>query len=171
VRVLLKPGCDSYDTPRFRVGSRAGGAWMRMTLTAEPVPEDFPWNGSFGTPNHVFNAGETEDYPVRIDSPTTDVGSLTPSSGTWFAAPAPNPGVRMTTLRFGLSSAAKVSLTVYDLFGRRITKLADGAYSAGAHTIEWHYQNAAGTRIPPGMYVMKLVAGDRTFTQRAIVGR
>jgi len=171
VRVILRPGCGDYDTPRFRVGSRAGSTWMRMTLTAEPVPEDFPWNGSLSTPNHSFNAGETEDYPVRIYSPTTNVGALTPSDGTWFAVPAPNPGVHATLLRFGLASEAKVSLAVYDLFGRRITRLADGTYGAGSHSIEWDYRTADGARIPPGLYVMKLVVADRTFTQRAIVGR
>ena len=171
VKVTLNAGCNSYTTPQFQVGHKTGNTWMRMTLTADPVPDDFPWNGSLSTPNHAFNAGETEDYPVTIYSPTTDVGFVAPSTGTWFAAPAPNPGVRSTLLRFGLASETRVSLTVYDLFGRRIAGLADGAYAAGPHAIEWDYRNASGLRVPSGMYLMKLAAGGKVLTQRAIVGR
>src|SRR5207237_10920558 len=171
LRVSLAPGCNTYTSPEFQVGRKAGGTWMRMTLTPEPVPDDFPWNGSLSTPNHSFSGGETEDYPVTIVSPTTDVALDTPSDGLWFAAPSPNPGLHATMVRFGLANETPVRLTVYDLFGRRVKRLVDDTLSAGPHAIEWDYKNTAGATVPAGFYVLKLDAGGRMLTQRAIVAR
>ena len=168
MRVTLALGCNTYTSPSFRVGRKTGGSWMRMTLTPDPVGDSFPWNGSLSTPNGSFAGGETEDYPVTIYSPTTDVGSAAPQE-LWLAAPSPNPGVRTTMVRFGLPSESRVTLTVYDLFGRRVRRLVDGTASPGQHAIEWDYRNTNGAMVPAGFYLMKLDAGGRILTQRAIV--
>jgi hypothetical protein len=170
VIVTLSPGCGTYTSPSFQVGPRLGGTWMRMTLSAEPVGDDFPWNGSAGHANGYFIGGETEDYPVTI-VPTVagvDEQAAVPSGGTWFAAPAPNPGTLRTTARFSLAHEAHVTLTVYDVFGRRVNRLVDSTLPAGAHAVEWNYRNTDGAEVPFGIYVMKLQAGDRVLTQRTI---
>ena len=88
-----------------------------------------------------------------------------------MAAPSPNPGTTTTMVRFGLTHASHVALTIYDLFGRRVRRLADDERTAGTHAIAWDYRNGAGLRVAPGLYVVKLEAGDRVLTQRAIVER
>jgi hypothetical protein len=63
--VILPPGCSTL-VPLIPAGPRAGAGWMRITLTASPVPDDFPWAGSDGMAGGIFRGGETEDYPVTI---------------------------------------------------------------------------------------------------------
>ncbi len=54
-------------SPTFQTGPTGGEGWMRLTLTIQPVGDDFPWNGSAGaTGDGFFVGGETEDYPVSI---------------------------------------------------------------------------------------------------------
>jgi len=69
--VALPPGCTTLNTGAFLVGPNAGPAWMRTTLTLQPVGDDFPWNGSSSEPHGAFACGETEDHPVEIAGPDT----------------------------------------------------------------------------------------------------
>jgi hypothetical protein len=66
--ILLVPGCNTLASPPFLVGPRPGPSWLRISLTQEPVPPDYPWAGSAGMAGGQFPGGETEDYPLEIDS-------------------------------------------------------------------------------------------------------
>lgn len=64
-----------------------------------------------------------------------------------------------------LHSAANVMLSVYDVLGRQIDRLAEGAYPPGHHEIGWT------TAPAPGVYFVRLEAGVTTRTQRVTVVR
>ena len=52
-----------------------------------------------------------------------------------------------------------LALAVFDISGRRIRELAGPAlFDAGSHTLRWDGRDAAGTRVPPGLYLLKLTA-------------
>ncbi|MBN2355052.1 T9SS type A sorting domain-containing protein, partial [candidate division KSB1 bacterium] len=76
----------------------------------------------------------------------------------------PNPFNPTTTIRYALPEAAKVTLTIYDLNGREISRLVDGNRGAGYHSVVW---NAAG--IPSGLYYYRLQACDRVATKRLVL--
>jgi hypothetical protein len=70
----------------FLIGPNPGEVWMRVSITEQPVPNN--WDGS-GT----FEDGETEDYMLNVDQPKHDLGDApdsTNSSG--FAMTAYPPG-------------------------------------------------------------------------------
>ncbi|HYM80925.1 MAG TPA: hypothetical protein VEY91_05885 [Candidatus Limnocylindria bacterium] len=52
--------CGLLTLPEFMMGPIPGPAWMRITLSIEPVSDSFPWNGA------RLRGGETEDYPAAI---------------------------------------------------------------------------------------------------------
>lgn len=66
-----------------------------------------------------------------------------------------------------LPEASHVTLTVYDVLGRRIAVLVDGSYEAGRHEAILD-----GSRLASGLYLVRAVmepeAGGavRTFTQQ-----
>ncbi len=67
--VVVPSGCASQTSPEFRVSAREGQTWMRISLTDEPVDDDYPWAGSAARPGGVYAGGETEDYVVGIIGP------------------------------------------------------------------------------------------------------
>ncbi|MFU8860070.1 MAG: T9SS type A sorting domain-containing protein [Cyclonatronaceae bacterium] len=68
----------------------------------------------------------------------------------------PNPFNPSTNIRFILPESADVSITVYDITGRRVAVLTDGArYSPGSHTVRF---DAGG--LASGIYLYHLVLGD-----------
>jgi hypothetical protein len=70
-------GCFPLTSPPFLSGPLPGPSWMRVTISNDPVPDDFPWNGSAGLAAlQALLGGETEDYPAEVfaataTSPTT----------------------------------------------------------------------------------------------------
>jgi hypothetical protein len=167
--VTLVPGCNTITTPAFATGPKAGTAWMRLSISSDPAPDDFPWNGSASLAGGTLKGGETEDYGVLITPMTTGVDDHPSQSGSlWFGAPSPNPGMDNTTLRYSLVREAEVEMSVYDLAGRKLVSLARGRQDAGLHTIQWNFRDASGKEVAPGNYIVKLRVGDAVLTRRAI---
>ncbi|MEL6770608.1 MAG: T9SS type A sorting domain-containing protein [Bacteroidota bacterium] len=77
----------------------------------------------------------------------------------------PNPTPGRATLTFGLAEAAPVRLAVYDLLGRAVRRL-DGPRAAGTHALSLDL-----SRLPAGVYVVRLEIGGRIETQRLTVTR
>lgn len=74
-QVTLAPGCGQLTSPSFLAGPNAGEGWMRITISDDPVGDDFPWAGVATDPVQELHNGETEDYPVTI---TATTGGLCP---------------------------------------------------------------------------------------------
>ena len=68
--LFLVPGCSTLTSPLFLSGPFDGPGWMRISISDDPAPPDYPWNGSVSLPGSSFRGGETEDYPVTIGHPT-----------------------------------------------------------------------------------------------------
>jgi hypothetical protein len=78
----------------------------------------------------------------------------------------PNPFNPSTEIRFNLPEATQVTLTVFDLLGRQVATLADGAYSTGSHTIQWDGRDSAGQKVVSGVYLYKLQTADNVSIRR-----
>ncbi|GAB5520972.1 MAG: hypothetical protein RhofKO_32230 [Rhodothermales bacterium] len=72
----------------------------------------------------------------------------------------PNPFRSQTALRFTLPEPAVATLTVYDLLGREVERLADGQHGAGMHQYTW-----TPDALPAGLYVYRLQTGSTTLSR------
>ncbi len=72
----------------------------------------------------------------------------------------PNPFNPQTTIRFGLPTSAQVKLVVYDVLGRQVRLLLDGAREAGTHEVIFEASN-----LPSGTYLVRLVTPVGSFVQ------
>ncbi len=78
----------------------------------------------------------------------------------------PNPFNPSTTFSFVLARAGHVTLSVYTLRGRLVCSLVDEAMEAGPHTINWNGTDAAGRQASSGVYLVRMIAPDRTQSRR-----
>jgi len=105
--------------------------------------------------------------------PTPETGVVSPAE----AGPSvlhhnvPNPFTRETTLFFDLPHAADVSLTVYDVAGRRVRRLHAGPMSAGPHDVTWDGRNELGVQVSAGVYMCRLHANDVVEQQQIVLLR
>ena len=76
----------------------------------------------------------------------------------------PNPFNPVTTLNFSLPESQDVMIQIYNLQGRVVETLIDGAVEAGYHTATWNADYHAS-----GVYFVKMVSGDFISTQKLIL--
>lgn len=77
----------------------------------------------------------------------------------------PNPSAGPVTLRLDLGAAADVVVDVFDVAGRRVGRQALRAAPAGALTVPIAAPSA------PGLYLVRVTAGDRVVRGRFVVAR
>ena len=69
----------------------------------------------------------------------------------------PNPFNPATTLSFDLPTAGHARLALYDLGGRRVTLLHEGALESGPALFEWNGRDDQGRELASGVYLARLM--------------
>ncbi|MFN8179210.1 MAG: PQQ-binding-like beta-propeller repeat protein [bacterium] len=72
-----------------------------------------------------------------------------------FERPSPNPGAA-TVFSWSMPRAARVTLAVYDLRGRRVRTLANGPFDAGRHQAPWDGRDDLRRMVADGVYFAKI---------------
>ncbi len=165
-------------------------ARLNITYTSENLPDSvhfidnnnqsctFSWHTTFddaGEYTAIFTLSDSEnEISAEVRIIVNDVNSVTnPQSAIpadYFLADAfPNPFNSSTTIRYGLPVAGMVSLSVYDLSGKKVAVLMDGygdpsSYAAGWHEIVWD----AGA-VPAGVYLVELNSGKARIVREAVI--
>ena len=87
----------------------------------------------------------------------------------------PNPVYQgATTVEYGVPEGRSgnfVSLSVYDIQGRRILDLVSEPRPAGLYAVSWDLRDSAGAPVPAGIYFYRLAVGPEHQTGRLIVVR
>jgi hypothetical protein len=83
----------------------------------------------------------------------------------------PNPFRAKASVSFTLPGHSRVRAEVYDVRGRIVSRLADGVFGGGEHTIEWDGRGYSSARVAPGVYLLRLEAGERTITRKLVLSR
>ncbi|MBL8025835.1 MAG: T9SS type A sorting domain-containing protein [Fibrobacteres bacterium] len=83
----------------------------------------------------------------------------------------PNPFNGVSSISVNLENNTKISLSVYDLAGRQIQRIASGNFRSGNHTFIWNSRNSKGTLVPPGTYIYRLNADGKLFSVKNVLIR
>jgi len=73
----------------------------------------------------------------------------------------PNPFNPSTQINFDLPVAGAVSLTIYDVLGRKVAELANGYREAGSHSVTWN----AGAHLASGVYLARFAVANEEGRQ------
>jgi hypothetical protein len=82
-------------------------------------------------------------------------------------AASPNPSIGATKIAFDLPRAGHATLAIYDLAGRRVRSLMDGARAAGRYSETWDGRGERGSAVA-GVYFVRLEIGGETRTERIV---
>jgi hypothetical protein len=108
-------------------------------------------------------------------NPTTSVADQEPEvgiTGLKLHYTHPNPFGAMTRIAYDLPGPARVSIRVYDVSGRVIRTLRDGAsHDAGQHAVNWNGRDGSGQRVAPGVYFCRIEADGTALTRRMVLLR
>jgi hypothetical protein len=90
------------------------------------------------------------------------------SAGLSFAH-GPNPTTDGGTLHFRLAQSQRVTLSLYDLAGRRVARIVDGVMDAGDHDVRWNRTDERGHRVAAGIYRAQLKTGGQEQTLSVVL--
>jgi len=76
----------------------------------------------------------------------------------------PNPFNPLTTITYQLPAEGWVTLTLYDLTGRKISELVNQHQTSGFYRVKFN-----GTGLASGIYIYRLKAGDRVHSRKMIL--
>lgn len=79
---------------------------------------------------------------------------------------APNPVRGAAAVTVALDAPTTATVTVHDLLGREVARLHDGPMAAGAHRLL-----VDTSSLMPGVYLVRVAAGETVTTQRLVVTR
>ena len=101
------------------------------------------------------------------------LASLIPEE-TALLANYPNPFNPETWIPYQLAESAEVTLTIYDMNGEMVRRLAVGHQAAGMYRSRsraayWDGRNQLGEFVASGLYFYTLTAGDFTATRRMLI--
>jgi hypothetical protein len=82
---------------------------------------------------------------------------------------APNPFNPSTSISFVLPDAVRVRVDVFDVGGRRVRTLLNGAMISGRHSVRWDGTNDAGMQVASGTYFYRLTAGKRVISRKMLL--
>jgi hypothetical protein len=135
---------DALDLPE----AFTGGATLERRALAGPTGAPANWGESAipgGTPGEANSIGGGPPRP--------GVGLVASRASLAAHRPA------LLSYRTGFERA-RVALRVYDLRGRPVRELLDGAVGPGQAGVAWAGDDAAGKPVEPGLYVAGLSASD-----------
>ncbi len=78
----------------------------------------------------------------------------------------PNPFSHSTIISFSLSRVENISINIYELTGRLVTKLFDGKLNSGIHELKWNLKEEVN--VTDGIYFV-CIFGDRYLSSSRIV--
>ena len=81
----------------------------------------------------------------------------------------PNPFKSGTSVSFAVSEKRRVRLSVYDVQGRLVSTLFEGSVDGGEHLIPWDGRDARGGRLAPGVYFLRLSAGESSLVRKMVL--
>jgi hypothetical protein len=81
----------------------------------------------------------------------------------------PVPGHAGANIELRVPDRTNVTMTVYAPNGRRVRRLGPQDYQAGVHRVFWNGRDDSRRAVPGGLYVIKVVAGNRTFARKIML--
>ncbi len=93
-------------------------------------------------------------------------------SGFALSEPVPNPFTAGTEIAYSVpAGSTRVELSIYNVAGRLVTTLVDGARAPGGSAASWDGTDANGERVVSGIYFARLRAGGRTDETKMVLLR
>ena len=174
-------GRDEYWNAH--ISNDAGETWVTLEDTnigtESWVEIEAEIDSIFPSPDQIqfrFVARDTGD-PTRIHAGVDEMrflvygGVATDVAASDAAAPPrvlrldqnrPNPFNPVTTISFDVPHRSEVSLTLFNVQGRRVRTLVDGERNAGAYRVVWDGTDESGRSVASGVYFYRLESDGKT---------
>jgi glucuronoarabinoxylan endo-1,4-beta-xylanase len=107
-------------------------------------------------------------YSIDLSTSVRDV-SIQPSKFE-LEQNYPNPFTASTAIAYKLNAPSEAQVTIFDILGREIRRIAVGPQEAGSHGVLWDGKNDFGIKTAAGIYFYRLQANGQTQVKKMVLG-
>ena len=152
------PDTDTYDQHFFQRGAFKGLVndipGLFQVSTSQLMEDDYKrYVGAEGTVVVGTDDGPKSQIPVSFN----------------ISQNYPNPFNPVTTLSYDLPEDGHVSITIFDIAGRRVKTLVNTYQLAGSRSAQWNATNNAGSPVSAGIYLYIIQAGEFRQTKKMVL--
>ena len=175
-RILLSWTLSELDEgARFIVSRGAAPAWLYEPMEDPSITRE---GLSFTLEDESVEPGTEYRYIVEVDTGDsrfllfqTEILTV-PATSLTLHQNHPNPFNPATTISFYLPESGPVTIEIYDVSGRLVRRLLDHVWrERGSGAIFWDGLTDAGFEAGSGLYLLRLVVGKETRTQKMMLLR
>ncbi|HET9941404.1 MAG TPA: FlgD immunoglobulin-like domain containing protein, partial [Candidatus Eisenbacteria bacterium] len=190
-------GGDGECLPTWAYNTRLN-VWKKMDAANDPITDAPANDRTHAWASLVYDPTNNVFFLLKIDPQETpnDVGgwpnslvgqiwvykhdggpsattgvSEAPSPRPHLAQNAPNPFASRTGIAFTLDEPAQVTLTIFDVRGRVVARLADRAMTPGPAQLVWDGRDSQGHAAAAGVYWYQLRAGSFRAARKMVLLR
>ena len=138
-------------------------------------PQDYSWTDDLTVPGQAYYyrlAQILADGRTIYHGPiqASFISSL--SAEDILLANSPNPFSRSTLIGYQVGQSERnVSLNIYNISGQLVKTLFEGRQSPGSYSVKWNGLNQHGFWAGNGVYICRLMIGNKSFARRLTILR
>ena len=81
----------------------------------------------------------------------------------------PNPFNPLTLIKYSLPSDGVVTITIYNMMGSRVKTLINSFQNRCDNSVQWDATNNLGNKVPSGVYLYNIEAGNFNQTKKMVL--
>jgi hypothetical protein len=81
----------------------------------------------------------------------------------------PNPFNPETTIPYTVTNNAQVSITIYDIMGRKVATLVNQKRMPGTYTTRWNGVAENGDKVASGVYIVRMSINNRIYSRKILL--
>ncbi len=158
---FLHDSLEYNDVPPWPPEADGDGPTLELIHFTRDNAAAENWAASSGAAPHGTPGAQNSTFDETA-------APVTPASAS-LAAPFPNPFNPSTRLSFTLATAGPARLSIHDIRGRELTRLADGPLASGSHSFDWQARDVYGREFPAGVYLVRLRAAGILQSRKIVL--
>lgn len=115
-------------------------------------------------------AGYSKNNGAGASPSTSDAKEIVELATVSRFSISPNPARSNFNLEFDVKERGRVIIDLYDVMGRKVGVVLDGAYQAGRYEVSLEIQ-AMAYNLAPGVYFFRISGSDREITRKLVLTR
>jgi hypothetical protein len=137
--------------------------WRLRVLSDSPF---FPRSRWLWHPGNASSEGD-----LRTGESTIGISSSPQAPPLLLEHSVPNPFTTSTRFTYTLPKADHLRLAIYDVAGRQVAVLSDGAAGPGHYQASWNGHSASGNPLAAGVYFLRCEFAGAIETQKIVLKR
>ena len=154
----------------FDVERNSGNGWTNIGFVSGSGNSNAPKNYSFTDQPTGATSFSYRLKQIDVDGAYKYYDAITVSlvggDKVQLMQNSPNSFNPSTSIKYYVPQTMDITITIYDIIGREVTKIVNNQATAGYHVVYWNGKDSYGNVAASGIYIYRLTASNFTETKK-----